>query len=277
GSDINLDFNNIMVVDDNKNNRRILKEILKIKNINTDLFDNAHDALKTLESGKKHYDILIIDYHMPDVDGLELIENIRNNSNIKKQPIIFLHSSSDEIFIKDKCEELNVNFKIVKPVVSSRLFNILSDLNSCHNKKTVDDKKSKKDTDKSNTNKKNILIVEDDKDNLALLKYRIKDYVKGCNIVETYSGEEALNRVNKERFGIIFMDIQMPGISGHKTVEKIRKIEKKEGYKTPIIATSAGVMKKQINECFESGMDDFISKPIDIKKLQNLLTKYDLL
>ncbi|MFA5480026.1 MAG: response regulator, partial [Candidatus Muiribacteriota bacterium] len=269
---IKLNINKILVVDDNFNNRKILKELLGIKNIQTELTESAKQTLQLLESGE-NFDVLIIDYHMPEMDGLELIRKIRQSKNIVKQPIIFLHSSSDEVFIKEQCDELEVMFKIVKPVVFSRLYNLLSQIKNIETEvspTTGNENREKK----SEIKKFHILIAEDDPDNMNLAKIFVETCLSNVKIIEAENGKQAFELYKENNIDLIFMDVQMPEYNGFDTTRSIRKYEENSEKKVPIIALTAGVLDNQKQMCFDSGMDDFIPKPINLELFKEKLLKY---
>ncbi|WP_248903134.1 PAS domain S-box protein [Flavobacterium sp. K5-23] len=106
----------------------------------------------------------------------------------------------------------------------------------------------------------NILLVEDNKINMLLLKTIIKRVVPDANLIEAYNGEIAVSEFNKQNIDIIFMDIQMPIMNGYEATIAIRKLE--TGKDIPIIAITAGAEKEDKEKCFNAGMNDYISKPI---------------
>ncbi len=122
----NLDkIKNILIVDDNTNNRLILKDMLATKNIGTDEAQNGIEALEYISSGKK-YDAILMDYHMPDMDGLETTKKILEAEINSTAHIILLHSSSDDKNIHATCNELGIRHRLVKPIKMKILFDTLS-------------------------------------------------------------------------------------------------------------------------------------------------------
>lgn len=126
----NLDLvKNVLIVDDNDNNRVILRQMLLLKQINSEEAQNGFEALQLLAQGKR-FDVIMMDYHMPYMDGLETIRKIRNSFNKlpEEQPVILLHSSSDDGTIIKGCEELMVNQRLVKPIKMQDMYDTLSRL-----------------------------------------------------------------------------------------------------------------------------------------------------
>jgi PAS domain S-box-containing protein len=120
-----------------------------------------------------------------------------------------------------------------------------------------------------------ILVVDDDSVNLSLIKTIIRNILSEAILLQAVNGKEAVEVFTKEQPDIIFMDIQMPEMNGHEASSEIRKIETAK--KTPIIAVTAGVTEGNKEKCFSCGMDDFASKPITKKKLENLISKWLLI
>lgn len=119
---------------------------------------------------------------------------------------------------------------------------------------------------------KKILIVEDNKINMLLAKTLVKKIIPNCILIEAKDGNEAIEEFIKTKPDIILMDIQMPNKNGYDATYEIRKLESSE--KIPIIALTAGILKDEKEKCFESGMDDFLAKPIINSELENMLLKW---
>ncbi len=124
-----------------------------------------------------------------------------------------------------------------------------------------------------NLNYNKILIVEDNKINMFLAKTLIKRIIPNCKIIEAIDGNEAVEKYSMEQPDIILMDIQMPNKNGYEATDEIRKINVSKN--TPIIALTAGILKEEKEKCFESGMDDYLPKPIILSDLEEILHKWN--
>lgn len=253
----NLDsIKKVLVVDDNTNNRLIINKMLSLKNIHSVEASSGQEAIRLISIGEK-YDVILMDYHMPDLDGLETIKKIREilkDSN-HNQPIILLHSSSDEKIIK-ACEQLNVHHRLLKPIKLKDMYNSLF--------RVISKKPDKSYTVISEPERMDdpiqVLIAEDNAVNMLLAKTIIRRIAPNATIFEAKNGLEALNLYKSTKIDIILMDIQMPEMNGYEATKKIRGVKHK-GH-TPIIALTAGNVKGEKEKCFAAGMDDFISKPV---------------
>lgn len=119
-----------------------------------------------------------------------------------------------------------------------------------------------------------ILIVEDNKINMLLTKKLVKKIIPDCHIMEAYDGKEAIKLFKKEKLDIILMDVQMPKKNGYEATAEIRKLENSKN--TVIIALTAGILAEEKEKCMESGMDDYVSKPINPDDLQKVLRHWIL-
>lgn len=123
-----------------------------------------------------------------------------------------------------------------------------------------------------NFNQTKILIVEDNRINMLLAKKLIKKIIPNCIIFEACDGKEAIKLYKKEKLDIILMDIQMPKKNGFETTLEIRKLSHSEN--PPIIALTAGIFVEEKEKCLSSGMNDYISKPIILSDLEQILHKW---
>ena len=129
------------------------------------------------------------------------------------------------------------------------------------------------DTPKSKTiNNKKILLVEDNKINMLLAKILVKKHLPNCILYEAQDGNEAVSIFENEDVDLILMDIQMPNKNGFEATKEIRLLEKES--EIPIIALTAGIMTGEKEKCFESGMNDFLAKPIIKKDLEKILNSW---
>ncbi len=257
----NLDLvKNVLIVDDNDNNRVILRQMLLLKQINSEEAQNGFEALQLLAQGKR-FDVIMMDYHMPYMDGLETIRKIRNSFNKlpEEQPVILLHSSSDDGTIIKGCEELMVNQRLVKPIKMQDMYDTLSRL---HRKTETAPVVSETAPAAEPAHEKEVirvLIAEDNPVNMLLAKTIIRRAAPNAVIIEAINGNEALNFCRTDMPDIVFMDVQMPEMNGYEATQKIRELQQE--VHIPIIAVTAGNLKGEKEKCLEAGMDDFIAKP----------------
>ena len=255
---------NILVVDDNENNRIILQHMLQTRNIETDLAANGMEALGKI-SANINYDVIIMDYNMPVMNGIEVIRLIREKCNIpiEKQPIIFLHSSSDDEKIHKESKKLGVKVTLVKPVKMTQLFDALSKIHSSANlsREGIIESYPKEQVYLSRNHYK-IMIAEDNKINMMLVSTIISYLLPCSSIIKANNGLEAVTLYSETKPDFLFMDIQMPELNGYEATQEIRKIESMTGNHIPIIALTAGTVKGEEERCRQSGMDDYISKPV---------------
>ena len=261
----------VLVVDDNKNNRLILKETFSLKNIQVDEAQNGFDALQLIENNDD-YDAVLMDLNMPYMNGLETIKKIRENfTGVKANiPVLLLHSSSEDDYIHKQCKELSVKFQLVKPIKNKDLFEALSRLNSSTVEKVAT---PIAETDENNyTSKLKVLIAEDNTINMFLAKTIVMKVSPDVQIIEATDGLAAYEMAVKHLPDIILMDIQMPVMSGHEATRKINGDPLTR--EIPIVAITAGNIKGEREKCMESGMVDFVPKPIVEKNIRDIFDKW---
>ncbi|RYF50589.1 MAG: response regulator, partial [Cytophagaceae bacterium] len=265
--DISL-IKKVLLVDDNENNRLILRQMFLLKQISVDEASNGFEALQLLGQ-QKQYDVILMDYHMPYMDGIETIEKIRANfpAAMEKPVIILLHSSSDDERLIKASERLAIHQRVVKPVKMAELFQALSRLGRQEEEPIPIRQPRPIDTARIK-----ILLVEDNQVNQLLAKTIVSRLVPNAQIGEAINGQEALAMYQQDKPDLILMDIQMPVMNGYETTQRIRGLETDDH--TPIIALTAGTVKGEREKCLAAGMDDFITKPIVEASLVPLFQKW---
>jgi CheY-like chemotaxis protein len=246
----------VLIVDDNDHNRTILSHMLAYNEILTDEAKNGFDAMQLLASGAK-YDVILMDYHMPYMDGLETIKKIRESfgKQGEDQSFILLHSSSDDDIIIKACSELHITHRLLKPIKFHEIYDLLS-------KTTIEASSVEPLVKTKQVNKKNalrVMVVEDNPINMLLAKAIIKKIVPDSTITEASNGQDAVAQCTIQLPDIIFMDVLMPLMNGYDATRLIR--EKHPHNRIPIIALTAGVVQGEKEKCIEAGMDGFVSKP----------------
>lgn len=266
---------NVLVIDDNVHNLKILEHTFEHWKVACKLADSGEAALHLIKSGHQ-FDLVIVDYHMPQMDGLETIHQIRMATQHETEdlPVIMLHSSSDDSSLFENAKSLNVRHLLTKPVKNDELFYYL---NSITDKKRTEIDEVTSDSDRlvigtvEGDNYK-ILIVEDTPMNMIMIGSMLKAMIKGVEIHEAHNGSEAISQMHGFCPDLILMDVQMPEMDGLEATRQIRKLP--YGLNVPVIALTAGVSKEEKEQCFTAGMDDFLSKPINKTDLFNIVSKY---
>jgi PAS domain S-box-containing protein len=262
---------NVLIVDDNQNNRMILKEMLALKEINSVQAASGFEAIEAVKSENK-FDAVIMDYHMPQMDGIETIRAIRELVSPNEQPVILLYSSSDDEYINAICEKLEIRQRLVKPAKMNQLFNSLSRLIERNEISTIKIKETPNTNTDSSMKPTTVLIAEDNAVNMLLVKSIFENILPHAKIVEAENGLIAIEKFQSEHPDIIFMDIRMPEKNGYEAVGEIRKLETTTH--VPIIALTAGTAKGEREKCLEAGMDDYVSKPVVQDSIHKMVKKW---
>ncbi len=261
----------LLIVDDNKTNRVILKTQADNWGMFTKVADNPKIALDWIINNEI-FDIAILDYQMPQIDGLTLAQEIRKYSSGKELPIIILTS----IGKKENPEtiaHLNLSGFISKPIKQTQLYDtLISVLSGAQGiKKEKQSTDSKIDPNLGERFPLRILLAEDNAVNQKVA-LRILDKM-GYRADIAANGYEAVNAVKHIHYDIVLMDILMPEMDGYAATKTI--ISELDADKRPkIIAMTANAMQGDKEECLAAGMDDYVSKPIRIDELQESLTKW---
>ena len=253
------------VIDDNENNRIILEHTLANWGIECVCCDNGLDALKILETSNS-FDVVVCDYHMPYIDGLETIKMIREKLKLTPDvlPVILLHSSSDDAELHRKCDEIGVRCRLTKPMMTQELYSCLCAIKTpSESNKRVETTLDTLKTDETIT----ILVAEDVEMNMLLIKFMLGKILPHANVIEAANGLEAVRQWQTESPQLILMDMQMPEMDGVEATLKIRDLEKNTGVCVPIIALTAGALKEEKEKCIAAGMNYFLTKPLDSDKL----------
>ncbi|RXK86290.1 response regulator [Filimonas effusa] len=259
----------VLIVDDNRHNREILKQMLMFRNIASDEAKNGFEALEILSAAEHQYDVVMMDYHMPHMDGLETIRKIRMSNLINnKSIVIVLHSSSDDETMLRACEELNVDCRLVKPIKMQEMYQTLSRALRTEKKKQQD-AILQTDSDKSVFT---VLVAEDNDVNMLLARTVIKRITPNAIIVEAANGIMAVEKFRQQLPDIILMDVQMPEMNGYEATRAIRGLETSKH--VPIVALTAGNVKGEREKCLAAGMDDFLAKPFVEESIRALFATW---
>ncbi len=270
----------ILIVDDNPTNLKIIRYYLEENGCMVSEATSADEALEIL-SKSNDFGVAILDYNMPDKDGFELAKLIKSNELTQNTALILLTSLARR---GDSAIAKKVGFTgyLTKPVKKKDLLNcVLLTLEAKANiKEMPSDILVTRHTIKEykyNTKIK-ILLAEDNEVNQKLAVKLLNMAGFNCDIAG--NGLVAVESYKKKSYDLILMDCQMPIMDGFEAARSIREYEKsqisdeKKNKHIPIIALTANVLEVDIQSCLDSGMDDYLPKPIDSKKLIELIKKY---
>jgi len=256
----------VLIVDDNTNNRLILKDMFSTEHITSDEASNGQEALNLLSKDVK-YDAILMDYYMPQMNGIDTIRKLKEDGK-ETNNIILIHSSSDDNNILSSCEEQGIEYRLVKPIKMQHLYQTLCKVQAKNKQQAPFIE-----TDFLTTNKLfSILIVDDNPVNIFLTKTMLHYILPSCKVYQAENGKAAIELFKNTQLDLIFLDIQMPEKNGYETSNEIRKLNINES--VPIIALTAGIVKGEKEKCLEAGMNDYMSKPMVIDSLKNMLEKW---
>jgi signal transduction histidine kinase/CheY-like chemotaxis protein len=263
----------VLIVDDNRTNRRILLGILKIWEMRAEAVESGELALKELtdaEARNEPYGLILTDMHMPGMDGFDLTEEIRRRPDLKAATIMML-TSGGQRGDSARCEELGVTAYLLKPVRQSELReSIVRALGSVQAKIPVPlitrySVRENHDT----VDKQRVLVAEDNPVN-QLLATRLLEK-RGYLVRVVGNGRLALEASAKDTFDLVLMDVQMPEMDGIEATNAIREREVRTGIHLYVIGVTAHAMKGDRERCLEAGMDEYLSKPIRAQELDEVL------
>ncbi|MDB5138111.1 MAG: response regulator [Mucilaginibacter sp.] len=258
----------VLIIEDNEDELQRLTDLVSNDRIEVFGATTAKKALSTLK--KEMFDCIILDFVLPDANGLDLLNKI--NLLKQQQTTIILHSARD--FTQDELIQLKrLNHKIITKTPSSHIHLLEEILVLLHiDKKYISESKLKMiDGIRITTDvldAKKVLVVDDDVRNLFALTAVFER--SNIDVVTAESGREALEILNKDKtIDIVLMDIMMPEMDGYETIQIIRKEPKNKSL--PIIAVTAKAMIGDRQKCISSGASDYITKPVKTDQLLSLM------
>ncbi len=260
-----MDGKKVLVVDDNPTNLLILKTQMESWKMLPVTANSGKLALNAL-SGGEQFDLILTDMQMPEMDGVELAQRIKQS--YPKFPVILLSSIGDE---RNKLHAGLFASVLTKPVKQNVLRSSILTALHCQGKRfTAEQTDGKKfDSDFALEHPMRILLAEDNPVNMKLAE-RVLNKL-GYKPEAAWNGLEALEAIRRSQYDLILMDVQMPEMDG---LEATRKIRSSGIIQPKIIAMTANAMQGDREECTEAGMDDYISKPIRFDDLVKIVEKF---
>lgn len=263
----------VLACDDNSTARMIITEAIETFGYEVNTVESGRECIDELQ--KSTYDLLIIDWLMPEMDGLEVIKTIRTDKSNKNIPIIMLGIFGKEEIAK-KASMHGVNHFIAKPYTYSTLFDTIMDVfgKETRRKKTRIEKGKKFEKELQKIAGSNILLAEDNEINQQVATELLVD--AGFKVTIANNGKEAVDLITRSgipsTYGLVFMDIQMPIMDGYTATEEIRK---QTAYNdVPIVAMTADAMSGVKEKCLALGMNDMVTKPIDPDEMFGVMVEW---
>jgi len=267
----NLKNLKVLVIDDNESSCLAFKEILEKLTFQVSLAASGEDGIRQLRVAQEPFDLILLDWMMPDMDGIETARRIREYFKGSVIPIIMVTSHSGDD-IRKQAKDLNLEGFLIKPTTPSVLFNAVMEVfdkdkcqPSCSLSGQVPDHEE---WDKLRGAR--ILLVEDNEINLQVAREIMQE--KHIIVSIARNGREAVQMVRQLEFDGILMDIQMPEMDGLEATRLIRNDHR--FLQLPIIAMTADVVGERIQAYLSAGMNDSIFKPIDIEQMFNTICKW---
>ncbi len=258
----------VLVVDDNTTNRIVLEKMLESWEIVPVSASSAAQAIQIL-SGNEHFDMALLDVQMPEMDGIMLSGVIRKMENNKKLPIILLSSLyRSEADFKSK-KNLYSAF-LTKPVKKTALLKVMASVLG-HEIELKRKKSFKLTTEIGAKHPLRILLAEDNIINQKVAGRLLEKMGYQPDIVA--NGLEVIDALQRQSYDVILMDLQMPEMDGLQASMEIHKLFPDKTQRPYIIALTANAMKEDRQRSLDAGMDDYISKPINVEELILALNK----
>jgi CheY-like chemotaxis protein len=275
----------ILVVDDYEVNRRLLHEQLKRWHIDCELAASGREALEKLQAARAAgtpFTIAIIDFLMPQMDGLELGRAIKSDEWLRDTALVMLTSGSQrsagETFLAQ-----GFSVFLLKPLVrAAHLLDALTKAQQSREAPTKAPQPQSKSESKPDTRAHvaaafeprfpaRVLVAEDNVVNQRLVKRLLEKY--GCHVDIANNGEEAVSMVRGSHYDMVFMDCFMPVMDGYQAAKTLRDTLPSEP-RLPIVAFTANAMAGEKEKCLAAGMDDYLSKPVNRGELEMMLVRW---
>ena len=266
----------VLVVDDNLTNRAILTEQARSWRMEVEDAADGEKALERLRAAASRggrYDLAIVDMQMPGMDGLELGRAIHRDSLLAGTRLIMLTS----IGLRGMAEESRrAGFSgfLTKPVGQSQLYDCLATVMGGAAPTTAEAPLVTRHTikEEKSRSRSRILVADDNETNQMVAVQMLRRL--GCQSEVAANGLEVIEALKKIPFDAILMDCQMPEMDGYEATRAIRSAEAASGRHVPIIAMTANAMRGDREKCLQSGMDDYLAKPVKLQDLDQALKRW---
>jgi len=264
----------VLIVDDNATNRKILSKMLAAWGMQPTVAEGGKRAIEILEEfqgQESNFPLILLDAQMPMMDGFTLAEAIKGNAEWKAATIMMLSSAGQRGDAK-RCREIGVAAYLTKPVGQDELMQAILNALPGRPRPEIPAAVVTRHSLREKSHQLRILLAEDNAVNQKLAVRLLEK--RGHTVAVAGNGKEAVAALQAETFDLVLMDVQMPEMDGFQATAAIRELEKASGNHLPVIAMTAHAMVGDRERCLAAGMDDYLTKPIRLEELNNLLARY---
>jgi signal transduction histidine kinase/CheY-like chemotaxis protein len=260
----------VLLVDDNPVNRLVLSRTLASSGALVSEAVSGIEALLVLEAYTAHFDLVLLDACMPELDGFDTAKRILAMPHCAEIPLVMLSSAG----IKgdaQRCREIGFSAYLTKPVARDELLLALSRVLDAPREKQA--QLVTRHLIKDEQTPLNVLLIEDNRTNQMLATKLLERW--GHRVCVADNGLLGVEALAERHFDVVLMDMMMPVMDGLEATRRIRSTEQSSGApRTPIIAMTANAMQGDRESCIEAGMDDYLAKPIKSQELQQIVQRY---
>ncbi|MBX5014592.1 response regulator [Rhizobium lentis] len=285
---INVQGARILVVDDNEVNRRILTEQLSLWGFDGVAAEGGGTGLAILEAAADlgvTVDAVVLDYHMPDMNGADVARRLRADPRFVELPIIFL-TSMDISGTEKEFAALNGHAHLMKPARANVLRNTVVEVVRARRVKQASEAEIARlqaesavpapapapEPQKRSAEFVDVLVAEDNEVNQIVFTQILQS--TGLSFLVVANGKQAVAAWERHTPRIIMMDVSMPVMNGHEATRTIREREQGQGHRVPIIGVTAHALESDRELCLDAGMDDYMSKPISPELLEEKIRQW---
>jgi signal transduction histidine kinase/CheY-like chemotaxis protein len=265
-----------LVVDDNAQAREILTEALRAFALRADSVSSGEDAVREIAAADSQdpYGLVLMDWHMPGMDGLEASRIIKRNDRLQHVPKIVMVTAFGREDIRAQAEQIGIDSYLLKPVNQSLLYDTLVDLFGVAGLEAHRSRAQKSVVPEHDATGIRVLLVEDNEMNQQVARELLESV--GAIVTIANHGGEAVKILTEgdqdPPFDVVFMDLQMPEMDGFTATKLLRRDKRLQ--KFPIIAMTAHALVEERQRCLDAGMNDHVSKPIEPDNLFATLLRW---
>lgn len=260
----------VLIVDDNQTNLRIFKTITEKWGMKPITMDSGIKAITSLIDGER-YDVILLDMQMPGMNGLDTAKRIKEALKDEHIPIVFITSFSFSEAQRAEAQKY-LTAHLTKPIKQTQLFDVLYFIFYTESNKMPESRNTSKSDHQlfAEIYPIKILAAEDNPVNQKFIVHVLKKLGYVAEIAS--SGKEVIDFMERRKYDLIFMDVQMPVMDGFEATDII--IRKYGEQRPKIVALTANALKEDRDKCLARGMDDYMSKPVTVQKIKDVIARY---